>query len=332
MTYSTGGQGYPLPQQHGGYTPPPNAPAQPAGPSKLPTYLLGAVVVLGLVGYLLSFGPVYGDSDYSQIRSASFTVNFAVAALVFAGLLAAVGLLPKQDRSYTGLLGVIAVTGFLLAILELINNADAAGWALIVIVIVGGLQALAAIGALLLDAGVVAAPTPRLQQEHYPQYGGGGYGQPQNAGHQLGGPPAPQQPPAPPQQPPQQPGGQHAAYSQYGGGYPPPAPTAGFSSGAHHAGPPTPPTGFPVFSQPPSTSATVVTRAGGGAHEADATKQLTRDPGITQSFSTRDAGTSPAPSLSKPQEQDTTPQEPPQQTPTQQTPTQQTPPPQTPPS
>ncbi len=241
MTYSTGGQGYPPSQQQSSPTPATQAPKTDEGPSSLPTYLLGAVLVLGLVGYLLSFGPVYGDSEYSEFRIVGFTANFAVVALLFAGFLAAVAVLPKQ-RSYTGLVCVIALTGFLIAILELITNADVAGWALIAIVIVGGLQALSSIGALLLESGVVSPPAPKPKYDQYPQqYGGGYYGQPpqQHVGHQLSSP-----------QP--QHSGQHSGYPQYGGGYTSGPSTGGYAASGQHAGPRTPPTGFPTYGQPPS--------------------------------------------------------------------------------
>ena len=75
MTYSTGGSSYPPAQQHG-----PHAPTtqfsktdDDHGLNKLPVYLLGAVVVLGLAGYLVSFGPVWKSSEMGTMGGSSIT-------------------------------------------------------------------------------------------------------------------------------------------------------------------------------------------------------------------------------------------------------------------
>ena len=68
------------------------------------------------------------------------------------------------------------VVGFLLVIWDLIKGAEGAGWALIVIVVVSALQTIAAIYALLLDAGVMSAPAPRPKYDQYQGPYGGGYG------------------------------------------------------------------------------------------------------------------------------------------------------------
>ncbi|MBV9088401.1 MAG: DUF5336 domain-containing protein [Mycobacteriaceae bacterium] len=262
MTYSTGGSGYPPAQQHGPYAPTTQFSKAEEGPSKLPVYLLAAVVVLGLAGYLVSFGPVWKSSEIGTMGGSTITGgSFEIVALVLAALLAAAALLPKA-RNYTAIVAVVAVVGFLLAISELITKPSflSVGWALIVIVVLAGLQAVAAVGALLLEAGVITPPAPRPKYDQYPQYGGY-YGQP-GQGHQQHTPPSQ----------PQQNLGQRPAYPQYGG-YPPA--TGGFPpGGGPQSGPPTPPTGFPTYAQPPSQGSGQVPGQEYGAHEQAPTQQV----------------------------------------------------------
>jgi Family of unknown function (DUF5336) len=241
MTYASGGPGYPPMQQHGPYAPTTQfAAAKPEErPSKLPLYLLIAVVGLGLIGYLASFGPVWKSSEIGPVGGSNITGgSFEIVAMLLAALLAAIGLLPKQ-KTYTGIIAAVAVIGFLLAISELINKPSflSIGWALIAILVLAGLQALAAVGALLLEAGVVTMPPPRPKYEQYAPYGQY-YGQPPGQPQQH----APQ---------PQQNFQQRPAYPQYGG-YGPGAPTAAFPAVGPQTGPPTPPTGFPAYGQPPT--------------------------------------------------------------------------------
>jgi hypothetical protein len=239
MTYPPGGPGYPPAQQHGPYAPTTQFKVDD-GPSKLPFYLLVAVVVLGVAAYLVSFGPVWKSSEMGPVGGTSITGgSLEIVALLLAALLAAVGLIPK-GRNYTTIVAVIAVVGFLLAVSELINKPSflSVGWALIAIVVLAGFQAVAAVGALLLEAGVITPPAPRPKYDQYQQqYGmpGGYYGQ---------------QPPTPQQQ---NFGQQRPGYPQYGG-YASGQSTGGFPQ----AGPPTPPTGFPTYGQPPSSSAPTV--------------------------------------------------------------------------
>lgn len=215
-----------------------------------------AVVALGLAAYFLSFGPVInvtndlGSSGGSAMRHGP---GVAMAALL-AALLAAAGLLPKA-RNYTAIVAVISVLGALLLVERAVTLPDnvSAGWALWVILGLVVLQAIAAVAALLLDAGVVTAPAPRPKYDQYSQYGqygqyGGYYGQHGQQPYQQHGP----------QQSSQQ--GYSSQGSQYGGYSSGPS-TGGFSTsgsqqhGSHQSQPQgtsTPPTGFPSFSQPPS--------------------------------------------------------------------------------
>lgn len=229
------------------------APVQTAaGPNKLSVYLLAAAAALGLLVYLFSFGPMFtiSNSDYPQLGSASGTsmgLGLAVVASLLAALLAGVALLPKQ-RPATGVVAAVALLGFLLVLAEIINKPDGVSidWALYVVIALTFLQSAVAIGALLLDAGVITAPAPKPKYEPQQQYGQ--YGAPQfygqHAPHQGG---SPQQRPGYP--------------SQYGG-YPGGSTQGGYSSQGqqgqqgqhgHQSGPPTPPTGFPTYGQPQSS-------------------------------------------------------------------------------
>ena len=289
MTYSTGGSSYPPAQQHG-----PHAPTtqfsktdDDHGLNKLPVYLLGAVVVLGLAGYLVSFGPVWKSSEMGTMGGSSITGgSFEIVALIFAALLAAVALVPKQ-RNYTAIVAVIAVVAFLLAISELINKPNflSVGWALIVIVVLAGLQAVAAIGALLLEAGLITPPAPRPKHDQYQQQYGGYYGQPgQYPGQQQHTPQS------------QQNLSQRPGYPQYGG-YPGAQSTGGFPAGGQQSGTPTPPTGFPTYGQPPSqgsSSGQQQQHQGPSAHEQPTQQVPTQQTHQQQSSQSSQSGPPPS--------------------------------------
>ena len=249
MTYPPGSPGYPpaqqpttqfaAPTQQFGRLPEPATPAA-EGPSKLPVYLLAAVAALGLAVYGSSYGPLF------QAGADFFTptlLDLGVVASLLAGLIAGVGLVPKQ-KAAPALVAVLSVLGFLLSVAIVLTAPQGVSieWGLYLIIAFSVVQAIVAVAVLLFDAGVIAPPAPRpryeQQQQQYGQYGGPGpyYGQ-----HHQPGPPHQQQ-----QQRPGYP-------SQYGGGYPG-GPSGGFPGG-QHSGPPTPPTGFPTYGQPPSSGA-----------------------------------------------------------------------------
>lgn len=243
MTYPPANPGYPAPQQ--GYGGPPPAPPRgsvptqtPAGTGQAPTAFTGAVVGLGLLAYLLSFGPIWNGE---------FTPGPGIwqAAALLAALLAAIGLLPKSNKSYTPIVAVSAVLALLLLVFDFLNPLGDAttGWALWLVLLVILLQAGVAVAALLFETGVLTAPAPRPRYNSYGQYGdshgqygplpGGYYGQPGQ-----GRPPAPGYPP------------------QYPVGYGA-VPVGGYGQDNTD----TPPTGFPSYSatsgaesQPPSAS------------------------------------------------------------------------------
>jgi hypothetical protein len=205
------------------------------------------VAILGLAAYLLSFGPAWKSTD----ASGSVVPILGIVAMLFAALFAVTALLPKQGN-YTPVVTATSVVGFLLIIWDLIKGGQAAGWALIVIVVLSALQTVVAIAALLLDAGVITPPAPRPRYDPYQPYGGGYYAQPSISGPQSGPQPphahAPQAFAPTPGYPPQ---------FGYPGG-PPPSnfPTQQIpTQQMHQPGPPTPPTGFPTYAPPPSAPA-----------------------------------------------------------------------------
>ena len=269
MTYPpgpSGSPGYPPAQPPGGYGVASPSFVKPGDSvHKLPSYLQMAVVALGLASYLAGFGPMLTAEESGVGRFAGHP-GMIVPVTLLAALLAAVGLLPKA-KNYTAVVAVVAVLAMLLGIRRVLTAGDdySVGWGLWLVLVFTVVQAVAAVATLLLDAGVLTAPTPKPKYDPYAQYGlppGGGY-------YAQQGPQGPHGPPS----------GQHsrggyqgppAAYSSYGG-YPsgpasggfisPSGPsTGGFSTGSQHhepQGPPTPPTGFPSFGAPQSaTSAT----------------------------------------------------------------------------
>ncbi len=264
MTYSSGNPGYQPAQSSGSYGPSgssaPSFAKSEERDSKLQLYLSGAVVALGLLAYFLSYARVYNvnsDLGSSGGSAGGHGAGVAMAALL-AALLAGAGLLPKA-RNYTAVVAVISVLGALLLIARVVTLSDdvSAGWALWFILALAVLQAICAVGALLLDAGVVTAPAPRPKYDQYSQYGpysqqyGGYYGQP---GQQQ-----------PYQQAPQ-------GYGSQYGGYPSGPSTGGFGAaggqqhGSHQGQPQgttTPPTGFPSFSPPPSFGSNQETQVSG---------------------------------------------------------------------
>lgn len=275
MTYPPTNPGYPPSQPPGAYgAPGPSFGSADAGPSRLPVYLTGAVVVLGLAAYLASFGPVFTvNAEIGPFGGAELTGSgggYPIVAALIAALLAAVSLLPK-GRDYTGVIAAVSVLAVLLVVGQVVSKPVglSIGWALWLVLAFTLLEALAAVAALLFDAGVITPPAPRPRYDQYASYGpppGGYYGQQ-----------APQSPPPRPGYP-----------SQYGGYSPGPSGVSGSSTGGFGAlgsqsGPPTPPTGFPSFSPPPSVGSGRQSPAGGPAGPASPTPSSEPSPGPTQS-------------------------------------------------
>ena len=236
MTYPPGNPGYPPAQSPGSYgAPGASSFAKSEGAeNNLKHYLTIAVAVLGVLAYLASYFPMVSrllpNGDELVEKGSTLPVDL----VLLAGLLAAVNLLPKA-KSFLAAVTAVSVLGALLLIQDTIDASDR-GAGLWIAVTAGVVQAGVAIAALLLDAGVITAPTRRPKYDQYYGQYGGYYGQ-QQAPYQQSG------------------------YGTQYGGYPSGPTTGGFaaqpspqpSSAQSQHGAPTPPTGFPSFSPPPSS-------------------------------------------------------------------------------
>jgi hypothetical protein len=223
MTYSTPG-GYGGPPQgpstpgYGLQAPGYGAAPEPSQGKGLPFYLNVGVVALGVVSFFLGFAPYisgatasFGGESISVNTSTNFFMTnglVSTSLLLVAALVAALGLLPKQDI-HEGIVSSLSVVGFVSLLFQMISLPGQAklGYGLIVVLITSFLQAGLAIGALLISSDIIKPPAPK--QPQYGYYGQGGYGQPQ-----------PQQPP--PQSQPQQP---YYPGPPAVGPYPPPPPS-----------------------------------------------------------------------------------------------------------
>lgn len=245
MSYSPGGSGY------GGATPPPTVPGygqQPGsagspslapgsvGPSAsrlgAPAMLCIAVLVLGVINFLLGFVPfVHPDQNFrTPDRGGDLSLDLfqhggpaSVVFLLFAGLVAGTALLDKQTATggaavgngptiRHGIVAAAAVTGFLTLLLQALDmpaghTLAGGSWFLIILAF---LQAVLAAAALLMAAGLVSAPSPKAPAgggfpAGYPQSGYGAGQQQQQYGQQ---------------QSPQAGYGQYAGQAQYQAGQP----------------------------------------------------------------------------------------------------------------
>lgn len=248
MTYSPGSSGYPPAQSPGSYgASTPSFAKSDDNAGKVQPYLIGAVILLGLAAYLVSYGSMFTTMLPSGEELVQSGGGLPVAASLLAALLATAGLLPKA-KNYIPVVAAISVAAALLLI-EAAIGSSGRGWALWIALACIVLQAAAAAGALLLDAGVVTPPAPRPKFSQYSQYGqygsqpGGYYGQ-QHTPYQQHGP-------------------QQSGYGSQYGGYSSAPSTGGFGATGPQTGQQqsqtgpqqglsTPPTGFPSFGQPPS--------------------------------------------------------------------------------
>jgi Family of unknown function (DUF5336) len=244
MTYSPGSPGYPPAQSPGGYgaSSTPSFTKSDDGESNLKVYLAIGVLVLGLASYLLSYGPmitrILPNGDELVESGSTLPIDLGLLAALLAG----VSVLPKA-KNYAAVVAAVAALGALLLVEDTIG-ASGRGWALWFALGCGVVQAVLAVTALLLDAGVITPPAPRPKYDQYYGQYGGYYGQ---------------------QSPYQQQSPQQSGYGAQYGGYPSGPSTGGFSAVGPQSGPiaapqqgqqqgsPTPPTGFPSFSPPPSS-------------------------------------------------------------------------------
>jgi hypothetical protein len=217
MTYPTpGGYGGPPqgpstpgygPQSPGYGAPPARGPAGQAGEGSqgkgaaagLSFYLNMGVVALGVLSFFLGFLPYisgasaeFGGESISVNSSTNFFMTnglLSTSLLLVAALVAALGMLPKQDI-HEGVVTSLSVVGFVSLLFQLISLPGEAklGIGLIVVLITSFLQAALATTALLFSSEIIKPPAPKPPQYGY--YGQPGYGQP-----------PPPSPPSQPQQP-----------------------------------------------------------------------------------------------------------------------------------
>ncbi|WP_067533428.1 DUF5336 domain-containing protein [Nocardia crassostreae] len=259
MSYPTGGSGSgynsPAPQPSSG----PGYGAAPAGgPAAgssttaaagkgLPYFLTVGVAALGVLNFLLGFAPAKGSSDIDLSFNLFESVPALPAFLLFAGLLAGLSLLPKQD--WVGAAAAASVSAFLAVLFYSFAGELDNEWGAWVILF---LSFVLAVLAVLFETGIIKPPAPKpaapqggfgqqpfsstgpqgYQQQGYGQQGGfqafgqpgqqagqpsygqqGGFGQPPSYGQQqpAGNDAATQHFGAAPRQAPQPFGGEHNA-------------------------------------------------------------------------------------------------------------------------
>ncbi|MFF0146760.1 hypothetical protein ATK36_2571 [Amycolatopsis sulphurea] len=243
MTFPSGGPGYP--QQGGGQPPqgppppggfpqpqptqgPPSAPT-PVAPENLPLLLSLGVAVLGLVQYFIGFSDEAGDVGQDTVF------------LLTGGLLSGLALLPKAPKvlPFATLFSVLGALG---ALDTVIAERSTPG-IVVVILVLGVVQMLVSVGALLMDYGVLKPPAPKPAVPNVPQYQQP-YAQPFQSSPQPG-----QSAPQPGQ--PGQPG-------QYQAPQPPPAPPSPGQQATTYA-----PQQGQFFQQPPAEPGKTGTPPGG---------------------------------------------------------------------
>lgn len=136
---------------------------------------------LGVLVYLLGFFAQFG-----------LTTTLLGPLLVGGGLLVGASVLPKVGKVL--LPGAVAVTVGMLILLQAVAGGGASTTVVIALV-VAFLEAVAAVGAVLMDAGIITAPAPRPKapdhgQQQFPGYP---HGYPQQGGQPGYGPGYPQQ-------------------------------------------------------------------------------------------------------------------------------------------
>jgi Family of unknown function (DUF5336) len=213
MTYPSGGgpgqfpgQGPQQPQHQPPAYGVPQQQANPLAGVSLPVLLSLGVTLLGVVAYFCGFSDEAAQAEMQ------------IVVMLVAGLLAAFRALPNGPR-FLPVATVLSVAGALWELDAMIGIGEGqeTPGILVVLLIMGILQMLVAVAALLFDFGVLKLPPPQ------PQYA----------------PPAGQYPPQQPQQPTQQYGspGAQTQYQPQPGQFPPPG------QGQQHPG--TPPGGYP---------------------------------------------------------------------------------------
>ena len=176
MTYPPGSPGYPpaqqpttqfsAPTQQFGKVAGARPPAAAAGPSKLPVYLLAAVAVLGLP-YTCSASARCSTAECGLLQRRTLLDLGVRRRRSLAGLIAGVGLLPKQKAppALVAVLSVLALPAGDRRSCSPRRRVSASTGALYLIIAFSVLQAIVAVAVLLFDAGVIAPPAPQPKYE-----------------------------------------------------------------------------------------------------------------------------------------------------------------------
>lgn len=207
MTYPPTGPGYPSAGPAGPGLPPAPPVPSPGGLAgkPLPQLLSIAVLVLGVVNFLLGFAPFAKVTTFSDtpLTQSSFEGGYpviALALLLVGGLLAGLSVLPGQDHQATA--AVTSLVGFVVALFFLFTLSEGVSlaWGGILNLVLAFVQAALAVAALLFTLGLLRAPAPRPAGYPAQPYGAPapGYGPPPGfpPGYAPGPPPVPGQPPA----------------------------------------------------------------------------------------------------------------------------------------
>ncbi|MFD4368461.1 DUF5336 domain-containing protein [Rhodococcus sp. NPDC058521] len=176
MTFTPGGPSYGPPAQ------PNPAPSNSGEGSKdLGFFLLVGAAALGVITFLLGFASFFeiggGDSTFGvpAISANAFEAGiYGVGLLLLGGLLAGVSVVPKQN--YVGAAAAASVAGFLTVLAEALTSDGSLKIGAIAILVLGFVQVVVSVVALLFATGIVKAPEPKAAA---PQgFGGGqqGYG------------------------------------------------------------------------------------------------------------------------------------------------------------
>lgn len=200
MSYPSGGSGYNAPAP----TPPTSTPGfaqQPAagsgskagspesGAMGLPFYLTAGATVLGIINFLLGFGPFFSTSEGASGGGTGLFTLFAASALialVAGGLLAGLSLLPKQN--WLGASAGISAAGFLGLIFLMVKLPDGVtvGWAAWVVLFLALVQTAAIVVVVLFESEILSVPAPKPAAPQAvpgtpgaPGYGQQSYGQAQ---------------------------------------------------------------------------------------------------------------------------------------------------------
>ncbi|MBH0776182.1 DUF5336 domain-containing protein [Nocardia bovistercoris] len=205
MSYPTGGSGYNTPatppaasnpgQTPGGATSGASASGSDAGSTAdstpkggLPFILVVAVAALGAINFLIGFlpyaarefvNPVNGETISGDNASGFEVITGLLTVLLFAGVLAGLSLLPKQN--WKGVAAAAALAGFLGVLFTsfYLPEGFELKWGAYLLILLSLVQAGLAVAAVLFEAGILKPPAPKPATPQAPPTGGynqGGFG------------------------------------------------------------------------------------------------------------------------------------------------------------